>query len=234
VSLFDDIISPVIEEEDMTTYPSVDNGKIYREITKFIENQNFVFDIDELLTVKQVENLAEDVKFFKIADCALNIKKNFPKSKRKFIDSKNYDGKLVDYIPVKEHERLWNADQKEWLYLIAYSKKVVKIGMTSSGLQSRFSSYNCGTKKAMIKGSCATTNFVITQANYLAIQKKFDVEILAYEVPENWTEMRIFGKKQKVLNKVAHKYESTLIDFYYKKTQKMPPLCSASGPSDEK
>lgn len=216
----------------MSIYPSVDNGKVYREITKFIENQNFVFDMNELLTVKQMENLADGAKFFKVADCVLNIKENFPKSKRKFIGGKDHDGKLVDYLPVEEHKNLWNAEQKEWLYLIAYSKKVVKIGMTSSGLKSRYSSYNCGTKKAMIKGSCATTNFVVTQANYLAIRKNLNVEIFAYEIPENWTNTVIFGKKQRVLNKVAHKYESTLIDLYYKKLEKMPPLCSASGPTE--
>jgi hypothetical protein len=215
----------------MIVYPKIDEGIVYPEIKKFIQNQDFVFDLDELLTVKQVENLTGGAKFFKIADCVLNIKENFPKSKRKFIDGENHDGMLVDYIPVKEHKNLWNAEQKEWLYLIAYSKKVTKIGMTSSGLKSRYSSYNCGTKKAMIKGSCATTNFVVTQSNYLAIQKNLDVEIFAYEIPENWTNTVIFGKEQRVLNKVAHKYESTLIDLYYKKTEKMPPLCSASGPT---
>lgn len=219
-------------EEDMTAYPDIDNGKIYPEITKFIQNGNFVFDLDQLLSVKQVENLTGNSKFFKIADCVLNIKKNFPSSKRKFIDGKNYDGQLVDYIPVKGYETLWHATQKEWLYLIAYSKKVTKIGMTSSGMKSRYSSYNCGTKKAMIKGSCATTNFVVTQANYLALRKNIDVEVFAYEIPENWTETVIFGTKQRVLNKVAHKYESTLIDLYYKKTQKMPPLCSNTGSAE--
>lgn len=219
-------------EENMTVYPKIDDGKVYPEIKKFLQDEDFVFDMNKLLTVDQVKALADDAHFFKIADCVLNTKENFPKSKRKFINGKNYDGQLVDYIPLKKYEKLWKAEQKEWLYLIAYSKKVTKIGMTSSGLKSRYSSYNCGTKKAMIKGSCATTNFVVTQANYLAIQKNLEVEIFAYEIPENWTETVIFGKKQKVLNKVAHKYESTLIDLYYKKTEKMPPLCSASGPTE--
>ena len=83
----------------MSIYPSVDNGKVYREITKFIENQNFVFDMNELLTVKQMENLADGAKFFKVADCVLNIKENFPKSKRKFIVTKYFIKtiKLIDF-----------------------------------------------------------------------------------------------------------------------------------------
>lgn len=215
----------------MKDLPKVDNGKIYPEINKFIQNENFVFDINELLTVKQVRSLANDAIFFKIANCVLNVKENFPKSNRRFIDGKKFDGMLVDYIPIEKYKALWNATQKEWLYLIAYSGKVVKIGMTSSGLKSRFSSYNCGTKKAMIKGSCATTNFVVTQANYLSLQKNLEVEIYAYEIPDNWCETTIFGTKQRVLNKIAHKYESTLIDLYFKEINKMPPLCSASGPT---
>lgn len=215
----------------MKDLPKVDNGKIYPEINKFIQNENFVFDINELLTVKQVRSLANDAIFFKIANCVLNVKENFPKSNRRFIDGKKFDGMLVDYIPIEKYKALWNATQKEWLYLIAYSGKVVKIGMTSSGLKSRFSSYNCGTKKAMIKGSCATTNFVVTQANYLSLQKNLEVEIYAYEIPDNWCETTIFGIKQRVLNKIAHKYESTLIDLYFKEINKMPPLCSASGPT---
>lgn len=216
----------------MKIFPNVDDGKIYPEIKKFIQNENFVFDIDNLLSIQEVMALSKDANFFKIADCVLNLKENFPNSSRRFIDGKNYDGRLVDYKPLIEYKNLWKMKEKEWLYLITYSKKVVKIGMTSSGLESRYGSYNCGTKKAMIKGSCATTNFVITQSNYLAKMKGLNVEIFVHEIPENWTEIEIFGKKQRVLNKIAHKYESTLIDLYYKKVGFIPPLCGAFGPTE--
>lgn len=213
----------------MKNFPKVDDGKIYPEIRKFIQNENFIFDLNKLLSVDKVMSLSNNSTFFKIADCVLNLKENFPNSYRSFIDGKNYDGKLVDYKPLDEYQDLWKMKEKEWLYLIAYCGKVVKIGMTSSGLQSRYGSYNCGTKKAMLKGSCATTNFVITQANYLAKLKDLNVEIFVHEIPENWTEIEIFGRKQRVLNKIAHKYESTLIDLYYKEVGFIPPLCSAFG-----
>lgn len=213
------------------SFPEVDTGKVYPDIIKFIKKDNFTFDIGKLPTVKQIEKLSGS-NFFKIAECVLNVKENFPNSKRSFIENSKYDGRLVDYIPEEKHEKLWFRDQKEWIYIIAYAGRVVKIGMTSSGLSSRYSSYGCGTKKAMIKGSCATTNFVISQSNYLAIRKGMKVEIFAYEIPENWTNIKVFGLTQKVLNKVAHKYESTLINLHQKKYGYIPPLCGAYGPTE--
>ncbi len=213
-------------------YPKVDDGTVYPEITKFIRGNGYAFNLKNVPTVAQVEKLAGQ-KFFKIADCVLNIAENFPKAKRRsFINGTNWSGKLVNYIPLKSHVNLWQRDQKEWLYIIAYNGRVVKIGMTSSGFASRFGSYNTGTKLAMIKGSCATTNFVLTQVNYLSIMNRVKVEIYAYEIPENWTTFNIFGKKQKVLNKVAHKYESTLIDLYKQKFNFIPPLCGSYGPTE--
>jgi hypothetical protein len=216
--------------EKNNIFPKVDDGSIYPEITKFINKSKFCFDIGNLPTVKKIEKLSNS-KFFKIADCVLNVRDNFPNSRRSFIDGPEYDGRLVDYVPEQKYESLWFREQKEWIYILAYNGHVVKIGMTSSGMSSRYGSYGCGTKKAMKKGSCATTNFVVSQSNYFALCSGIKVEVFAHEIPENWTNIEIFGVTQTVLNKVAHKYESTLIDIHKKKFGHIPPLCGAYGPT---
>lgn len=213
-------------------FPKIDDGTVYPEINKFINGNKFRFNLEKLKSVDFVRKLSGNANFFKIADCVLNIQENFPNSNRSFIDGPEFDGRLIDYVPISSYKTLWNMTQKEWIYLIAYDEKVVKIGMTSSGLSSRYSSYGCGTKKAMKKGSCATTNFVVSQANYLAKMQGINVEIYAFEIPENWTEIEIFGKKQRALNKIAHKYESTLINLYQKEVGYLPPLCGALGPTE--
>jgi len=100
--------------------------------------------------------------------------------------------------------------------------------MTSSGLKSRYSSYGAGSKKAMKKGSAATTGFVVMQSNYLALLKQIKVEIFAYEIPSIWTNQNIFGREVPVLNKVAHKYETVLIDLFKSTCGSVPFLCGQS------
>jgi hypothetical protein len=209
-------------------FPPVDNGSVYKEITKVIKNNEFVFDLDNQISMLALQKMLPEYPFTKVADCVLNVAENFlgkSLSRRKYIDSMSFQGNLVDYIPVADIKALWDASPKEWVYTIVYNGKIVKIGMTSSGLSSRYTSYKSGTTLAMIKGSCATTNFVVTQCNYLALLKNIKVEIFAYEIPQLITEQIIFGKKEKVLNKVAHQFESTLINIYKDSKGYIPPLC---------
>ena len=209
-------------------FPTVDDGNVYREITKVIEKNEFVFDLDKQISMLSLQKMLPEYPFIKVANCVLNVAENFlgkNLTRRKYIDSTSYQGQLVDYIPIANIKNLWNDTPKEWVYTIVYNGKIVKIGMTSSGLSSRFTSYKSGTILAMIKGSCATTNFVVTQCNYLALLKGIKVEIFAYEIPQLITEQIIFGKKEKVLNKVAHQFESTLINIYKDSKGYIPPLC---------
>ncbi len=209
-------------------FPPVDDGSVYREITKVIEKNEFVFDLDKQISMLSLQKMLPEYTFIKVANCVLNVAENFlgkNLTRRKYIDSTSYQGQLVDYIPIANIKDLWNENPKEWVYTIVYNGKIVKIGMTSSGLSSRYTSYKSGTTLAMIKGSCATTNFVVTQCNYLALLKGIKVEIFAYEIPQLITEQIIFGKKEKVLNKVAHQFESTLINIYKDSKGYIPPLC---------
>ncbi len=209
--------------------PTVDDGTIYSDISKFISNGEFTIDINSTMSLTDFQALIPEEPFVKIADCKLNTGENFPGGKRKLItEGPDFDGKLVDYSVLAPFKSKWAKEEKEWVYIICYNSKIKKIGMTSAGLASRFGSYNTGTKKAMKKGSCATTNFVISQCNYLALLKGINVEIFAYEIPCIWTQRVIFGREEQVLNKVAHKYESILIDIYKKSTGSIPFLCGQS------
>jgi hypothetical protein len=83
----------------------------------------------------------------------------------------------------------------------------------------------------MKKGSCSTTNFIVTESNYLALLNGMNVEIYVYEIPQTITEENIFNIKRKVLNKIAHEYESTLIQIHQSMNGNIPPLCSVGKKS---
>jgi hypothetical protein len=216
---------------DKKALPAVDNGTVYPDITKFISAGAFTIDIDSEMKMDDLQKLIPNQVFVKIADCKLNTSENFSGGRRRVInEGPDFDGKLVDYDVVPIFRKLWFLKEKEWVYAIVYNGRIVKIGMTSSkdGLAGRFGSYNTGTQKAMKKGSCATTNFVVTQCNYLALLSGIKVEIFAYEIPSSWTTENIFGRTVQVLNKVAHKYETTLIDIYRQVNGNIPFLCGQS------
>ena len=203
---------------------------LYPEISKAIDNDDFVFSLEKQMSVDDFFKISK-LKLTKIADCVYNIKENFPNSKRKFINGPEWTGKIVDYIPIPGREKEWKAEAQEWAYAIVYDGKIVKLGMTSAGLSSRFSSYNCGTKKAMIKGSCSTTNFVLTECNYLALLLALDVEIYAYKIKEVIlpTGTNIAGEELFARAQVAPAFESRLIDVYKEETGSIPPLCGQKG-----
>ena len=50
-------------------------------------------------------------KVIKVAHCVLNTEQNFPTSTRQFIDSVDFEGKLIDYI---QDSPMWNDDDNEY------------------------------------------------------------------------------------------------------------------------
>ncbi len=208
--------------------PKVDDGSIYPETQKFFRDGEFLFDYQRLPTIFEMENMVY-TKFEKVATTVLNIKENFPKSARKFIDGPNYKGKLVDYIPEAECEKSWKIKDIEWVYAITYNDHIVKIGKTAAGLSSRFGSYCTGTRANMSKKSPATTNFVISESNYLALRCGLSVDIYAYRIPQKWIDIKIFGQSRRVLCEVSHKYEEVFIDKYKNHYGMIPPLCGQQG-----
>ena len=202
---------------------------IYPEIQKSLNpilNNSFKKE----MTIDQFNKDIDNFKLTKMVDCVYNIQTNFPESKRAFINGPEWDGKLVDYIPIDGKTSSWKKSNIEWVYAIAYDRFIVKIGMTSNGLSKRFDSYNTGSKKAMKKGSCATTNFIGSECNYLALSKKHKVEIFGYQIPELYTQTeKIAGKSVKARAQVAPTYEQVLIDLYLEKTGNIPILCGQKG-----
>lgn len=210
----------------------------YEDIDKFIEGDDFVFDMSEQMNIKKFSKKC-GLKFTKIADCVLNTEENFPirlkkngqpaKNIREYINGKNWLGKVVDYKPIAGKEELWSM-KSEWVYVILYDGWIVKLGMTSDSLAGRFGSYNCGTKKAMSKGSCSTTNFCLTECNYLAFDMGCEVEIFAYLIGEVYAKTEeVGGKVLRARAQVAPAYEARLMEIYTDCIGTIPPLCGQKG-----
>ena len=96
------------------------------------------------------------------------------------MEGENFEGRLVDYVPLI---REWNVESKEWIYLITYGGLIVKIGKTTKGLKGRFGSYSTGTRRYMKTKSCSSTNFVLSESNFLAINKDIPIDIWAWGCP---------------------------------------------------
>ena len=203
---------------------------LYPDTIKVIDNDDFVFSLKKQMSVDDF-NKKTGIKLTKIADCVYNIKENYPNSGRTFINGPEWEGKLIDYIPIPGREKEWKAKAQEWVYAIVYAGKIVKLGRASSGLSGRFASYNCGTKIAMKKGSCSTTNFVVTECNYFALSLSLPVEIYAYKIKETRVPTRINIEGEEVIARalIAPTLESKLIGSYKKETGSIPPLCSQKG-----
>lgn len=213
-----------MENAMLSGFPKVDDGSLYPDIVKYIKNQRFVWNIEDHMSFEEF-NGAVGSSFAKIADCVLNVPENFPNSRRNFISGETHVQKIIDYIPLTNKKQEWYDTCCEWVYIITYNSHIVKIGKTSSGLNSRFTSYNCGTKKNMKKGSCSTTNFIITESNYLALLLNYNVEIYSYLIPKKITKEIIFGRTKDVLNKQADEYEDVLMEIYKEMSENLPPLC---------
>lgn len=206
--------------------PNIDDGTIYFKISELICENEFRFSLDNEIGFFEFQSIIPDFQFVKIADCVLNLKENFPESSqiKEFITGKDYDGPLVRYVPCPDLEDKWKQT-REWVYCILYNDRVVKIGMTTNSLRNRFNSYISGSKKVMKSGQCSTTNFVISECNYLALLKNIKVEIYAYELPFYELTQNVFGEEITFNSSIARKYESTLISKVKKITGKEPILC---------
>lgn len=213
---------------DKNKLPDVDDGTVRADIVKFIVDNEFTIDFSTQMHIDELQALTPGLPFVKIADCLLNTPDNFPPNKNAreyLIEDKNYSGKLVDYRVVDSMKKLWKQKKKEWIYVFLYDGRIVKIGRTSSSMDSRFTSYNSGSKRAMLQGTPATTNFMISQCNYLAVLKGMSVEVYAQEVPSIVTTQIIYGTVTQVENRIAHEYERMLINIYKNLYGARPFLC---------
>ena len=210
----------------------------YKKLGLYIdENDKFKFIISEQPTVEDFEKVIND-NFTLVAKCVPNTEEFFPPKlkinnepyavQREYYNpaDENYDGKKVDYQGVDDS---WTDTDNEWLYLLVYDGRIVKIGMTIECLMKRFGSYSCGTGRAMEKGSASTTNFIITECNALAVMKGMNVEI--YGIPVEKTKVgvdRWFVKKTIPLSAVRE-METILTTIFKDKYGKKPVLCVQEG-----
>ena len=201
-----------------------------------VERNEFVFSIEEQPDVEEFEKIIEE-KAIVVAECVLNTEENFPGQKKKDGSLKkqrelykpgeeDYKGKKVDYIKVSEE---WTDKENEWLYLITYNKRIVKIGMTISSLEDRYKSYSCGTTRAMEKGSCSTTNFIITECNFNAVRKGMKVEILGIKCPFEKKEIIRYGVTKICKMSSVRDQETMITECFRKRYNHKPVLCVQEG-----
>ena len=113
-----------------------------------------------------------------------------------------------------------------WAYILVIEDSIVKIGMTEVTLESRFTSYQAGTEKARLKGTCSVTNFYCSELIRKALSKGAKVEIYATKALESKTKVNILGEIIEVRNKIAYAYESRLLEVFEKTYGFKPILCN--------
>ena len=112
-----------------------------------------------------------------------------------------------------------------WVYVIAVDEKVVKIGMSETTLSSRFSSYQAGTLKARIKGTCSVTNFYCSEFIRQCHRDGKKIKLYAYPVPVHTTIIDVLGEQVEVQQKLSYIFEKKLMERYEKLTGTRPLLC---------
>lgn len=210
----------------------------YEKLNKYYKDGKLTFDVSKEPTIAEfTDRIGEPIHL--VARCVLNTPENFPyktkkngtptkKQREYFIDDPTYTGKKVDYLAIDEAK--WNDINNEWLYCLVYNKHIVKIGMTITSLKERWcGSYSCGTSRAMTKGSCSTTNFIITECNFGAVHCGMDVEIYAIPCPKEAVTVSRFGEKKTIYTSIVRGYETMLSRCFHTTYNHKPVLCVQEG-----
>ena len=210
---------------------------VYEKLSKYINKDKFNFNLLDQPKIEDFESKIEE-KSLLVAKCVLNIPANIPpkknkkgkltKSRREYYDPKNpdYEGKKIEYI---ELDKRWKDKENEWLYCLVYNKHIVKIGITISSLKERYMSYSCGTVRAMKKGSCSTTNFIISECNFIALKNNFQVEIYGIPCPLVKKIITRFGITKECNVSCVRDQETMLMEKFKKEYLHKPVLCVQEG-----
>ena len=208
----------------------------YAKLGQYTQNGKLIFNIHNEPTLKEFESLiGEDM--IHVADCVLNTEENYPKKLKKdgteckrqreyLTDSEYYDGKKIDYKGC--HECFEDGDD-DWLYGLFYDDHLAKIGMTVTSLKDRYGSYSCGTERAMKKGSCSTTNFIISECNYIALKNGMSVKIYGIRCPPTKIEKTRFGITKICNSSTVRDEETMLTECFKNKYNHIPVLCVQTG-----
>tara|TARA_Y100000361_G_scaffold94971_1_gene84976 strand:+ start:132 stop:848 length:717 start_codon:yes stop_codon:yes gene_type:complete len=209
----------------------------YEKLEMYISNGTFTFDISNSPTLPGFEKVIGE-KMTLVAKCVPNTEEYFPrkytksgklsKMIREYFnpDDENYDGKKVDYI---EEDSAWINEDNEWLYCLVYDGHIVKIGMTITSLKDRYASYSCGTGRAMKKGSCSTTNFIISECNSLALDCGCEVKIYGIPLPKKTVTDNSWGETTEIPVSIARGMEKKLTNIFTKTYGYKPVLCVQEG-----
>ena len=202
------------------------------------EDQKLIFDINKQPTIEEFSSLIGE-EIHPAGQCVLNTTENFPlklkkngkpcvKQREYFEEDTSYKGKKVDYLLVDETK--WDNSEYEWLYCLAYDEHIAKLGMTITSLEDRWcGSYSCGTTRAMEKGTCSTTNFIISECNAAALLSGMKVEI--YAIPCKKEEMKVtrFGVTETIYLSAVRGYETMLSKRFRTTYGHKPVLCVQEG-----
>ena len=217
--------------------PSTKRDTEYEKLHLYFKNEKFTFDPKKEPTVHEFMELIGETMHL-VARCVLNTPINFPYKLKKdgsrakiqreyFEDKPTYKGKKIDYIQLDE--RFEDSDN-EWLYCLAYDGHIVKIGMTITNLKERWcGSYSCGTSRAMAKGSCSTTNFIITECNFGAVYSGMNVEIYAICCPKEVESVTRFGITKTIYTSKVRGFETMLSRVFHTTYGHKPVLCVQEG-----
>tara|TARA_B100001063_G_C16778248_1_gene567854 strand:- start:12325 stop:13020 length:696 start_codon:yes stop_codon:yes gene_type:complete len=208
----------------------------YEKLSLYIKEQGFAFNIDNEPLIDEFANLIDEEPIH-VANCVLNTPEHFPlkikkngepyKTQREYLeDEPNYEGKKIDYKGVSPE---WKQDDIDWLYLLTYNGHVVKIGMTITSLEDRYGSYSCGTTRAMKKGSCSTTNFIISECNYMALRLGINVKIYGIPCPPTLTKKSRFGITKMCRSSTVRDEETMLTEKFVDTYKHKPVLCVQKG-----
>jgi hypothetical protein len=210
----------------------------YEKLNKYYKDGKLTFDVSKEPTIAEFTDCIGEPMHL-VARCVLNTPENFPyktkkdgtptkKQREYFIVDPIYTGKKVDYLAVDE--TMWTDSNNEWLYCLAYNEHIVKIGMTITSLKERWSgSYSCGTSRAMNKGSCSTTNFIITECNFGAVHSGMNVEIYAMCCPKEEASVSRFGVTKTIYTSTVRSYETMLSQRFKSIYLHKPVLCVQEG-----
>jgi len=213
-----------------------DRKEVYAKLDLYTRDGKLVFNIQDEPTLEQFETLIGESTTH-VANCVLNTPEYFPikvkkdgtqyKKQREYLkDDYNYDGKKIDYQICHEY---WKDGDNDWLYGLFYDNRLVKIGMTITSLEERYGSYSCGTTRAMKKGSCSTTNFIISECNYVAKKNGMTVKIYGIKCPATKITKTRFGITKICNSSTVRDQETMLIECFKNKYNHLPVLCVQSG-----
>ena len=102
--------------------------------------------------------------------------------------------------------------------------------MTITDLKERWcGSYSCGTSRTMSKGSCSTTNYIITECNYGALCLGMNVEIYGISSPKNVISVTRFGVTKLIYTSTVGGLETMLAQVFHDKYKHKPVLCVQEG-----